>query len=118
MLVAPGENLVQRRDRLPARGIGGAVEQHLDLRVVTRGGVIGHPAAGLEVEVLQIVGRALAFRVLVQHLAAPAAFAATVNVGQIRKKQARAVEQGEQRAVAVGGQGIDSGFDVREILRE
>ena len=36
-LIAPGKSLVQWRQRLPSRGIGGAVEQHLHLGIVAPG---------------------------------------------------------------------------------
>ena len=36
-LVAPGEDLPERRQRLTPRGVRGAVEEHFDLRIVALG---------------------------------------------------------------------------------
>jgi hypothetical protein len=36
-LVAPGEDLTERRQRLTPRGVRGAVEEHFDLRIVPLG---------------------------------------------------------------------------------
>ena len=88
-LIAAGEDLVKRRQRLPPDRIGAAVEQHLDLGVVALGGVIGHPAAGLEMEILQIVARPLAAGLAVEHLVMHRLLAALMDVGKIGKKQPR-----------------------------
>src|SRR5215469_3916988 len=79
-LIASGKNLVQRDERLAADRIGGAIEQHLDLGVVALGGISRHPAAGLEVEILQVIGRALAACLLAQHLVQAALLAAAVDL--------------------------------------
>ena len=36
-LVAPGEDVMERRQRLTPRGVRGAVEEHFDLRIVALG---------------------------------------------------------------------------------
>src|SRR6202040_1279335 len=56
-LIAPGENLMQRRQCLSPGGIRGAMQQPLDLGVIAQRRITRHPAARLEVEVLQIVSR-------------------------------------------------------------
>ncbi len=59
-LVAAGHPFGDRLQRAAAHDVGGAGEQHLDLGVVERGGVVGEPAVALEVEVLPvIVGQAV-----------------------------------------------------------
>src|ERR1700681_2813160 len=67
-LIAPGENLMQRRQSLAAGGIRGSMQEHLDLRVVAPRRIPRHPAARLEVEILQIVARPLAAGFLAQNL--------------------------------------------------
>ncbi len=48
----------QLGQRHAAHGIGGALEQHLDLGVIALRGILCQPAAGLVMEILQIVIRA------------------------------------------------------------
>ena len=117
-LVASGESFRKRRQRLPPHGVGRSLEQHLDLRVVAVGGFLSQPAARLEMEILQVVVRAPAARLCVQHLVRRVALAALVDLGEVAEEQPRAVEQREQRAVMVRGKGIDPGLDVGEILLE
>ena len=86
-LIAPGENLVERHQRLPACRIGRSVEQHLDLRVITLRRGVGQPAARLEVEILQVVVGPLAARVRGQHLADLAALAPVMDLGRSSKNR-------------------------------
>jgi hypothetical protein len=83
---------MQRRERLPSRGICCPVEQHLDLCVVALRRVFGHPAAGLEVEILQIIARPLVASFGVQHFAYSSTLAATVDLGQILEEKSRTIE--------------------------
>ena len=54
-LVAARHPVGDRFQRTTAHDVGGAGEQHLDLGVVDRGGMLAEPAVALEVEVLAIV---------------------------------------------------------------
>src|SRR6266851_7869832 len=100
-LIAPGEQLVERHQRLPPGRIGRAFEQHLDLRVVTPRGLLRHPAAGLEMEILQVVNRTLAAAVLVQHFPPMAVLAAAVHLRQVLEEQARALDEDRPGAVVI-----------------
>src|ERR1700720_801061 len=73
-LIAPGENLLERRQCLSPRGIRGSMQEHLDLRIVALRRILRHPAARLEVEVLKIVTRPLAKCLLTADLPMLAAF--------------------------------------------
>ncbi len=115
-LITAGENLGKRRQHLAARRIGGAMQQHLDLSVVAAGGIACHPAAGLEMEVLEIIGGPLAAHGLAQHLTRIAILATAVNVGQILEEQARAGEEPRQRAVMVCRQRIDASLHIGKVL--
>jgi hypothetical protein len=46
---------VATHQKVPARRIGGPVEENLDLRVISARRIVRHPAARLEMEILQIV---------------------------------------------------------------
>ena len=115
-LIAPGEKLVQRRQRLPPDRVGRPVEQDLDLGVVTPGRILRQPAARLEMEILQIITGSLAAHVLAQHLSVLAALAAAVHLRQIGKEQPGTAEQIWQGAVVIRGQRVDAGFDIGEVL--
>ena len=117
-LIASGKGFEQRRQRLPPYRIGRAVEQHLDLRVVALCRILRHPAARLEMEILQIIVRPLAARFVVEDFVMRAALAALMDVGKIREEQPRAAHELEQRAVMIGGKRIDPGFDIGEVLHE
>jgi hypothetical protein len=54
-LIVPGEDLEKLRQHLAPHRIGGALKQHLNLRVVTVSRGVGHPAARLKMEILQVV---------------------------------------------------------------
>src|SRR5712692_8249269 len=82
-LIAPGEKLVQRRQRLSSGRIGRPIEQHLDLGIVSLRRILRHPAARLEVKIPKIVVRPLATRVLGQHLPVVAVLAAAVDFRQV-----------------------------------
>src|SRR5262249_36571557 len=58
-LIASGEDLMERQQRLTAGGVGGAVEQHFHLSVVAPRRFARHPATRLIVEILQIIIRTL-----------------------------------------------------------
>jgi hypothetical protein len=117
-LIAPGEDLMQRRQRLAAHRIGTALEQHLDLRVVAIGRILREPAAGLIVEVLQVVVRALARGRFGHHLAIALALAPAMDLRQVREEQPRAAQPREQRAVMVSGERIDPRLDIGEVPRQ
>ena len=92
-MVASGEDLTERRQRLTPRDVRGAVEEHFDLRIVPLGSFVCHPAARLEMEILQIVAGPLPARLLGQHFAVVAAFPAAVDGGKIFEEEPRAVEK-------------------------
>ncbi len=117
-LIAAGEHLVQRRQRLPPDRIGGALEQHLDLGVVALGRLVRHPAARLEVEILQIVVGPLAAGLRAQHFPPLALLAAAVDLRQVLEEQPRAREQARQRAVVIRRLRIDAGLDIGEVALE
>ena len=66
-------------------------------------------------EVLQVVAGPLAAGLLAQHLVVLAVLAAAMDLGEIQEEEARASQQRRHRAVVVGGQRIDAGFDVGEV---
>src|ERR1700730_11573439 len=111
-LVATGEDLMQRRQGLAPDRIGGAFEQHLDLGVVALGGVPRHPAAGLEMKILQIVVRPPAAQVRAAPLAIPALLAPALDGRKVGKKQSRMVEQDGPRAVVIRRQRIEASFHI------
>ena len=117
-LIASGECFVQRRQRLPSHGVGCAIEQHLDLRVIALSGIVRHPAAGLEVEILQIIARALAARFFAQHVVVGAALATAMHCREIFEEKSRAMNKGEQSAVMISGQGVNASLDIGEILQK
>ncbi len=117
-LVAAGEHLVQRHQRLSPYRIGRTVEQHLDLGVVAPRRFRRHPAARLEVEVLQVVARPPAERVPAHDLPGMTELAPTMDLGKIREEQAGAPDKLQRRAVMIRRQGIDAGFHIGEILPE
>jgi hypothetical protein len=86
-LIALGEDLMQGRQHLPPHGIGGPAEQHLNLGIVALGRVLRHPAAGLKVEVLEIVAGSFATGLLGEDLAVPAALAPAVDAWQILEEK-------------------------------
>src|SRR5262249_39821370 len=102
-LVAPGEDLVQWNERLATDRVGRAVEQHLDLDVVALRGVLGQPAARLEMKVLQIIGGPPAADIVGEHRAHLTRLAAAMNIGEIVEEQPRPVQELEQRAVVIRG---------------
>src|SRR5690606_33218734 len=55
-LILPAERARKLAERDAAHGVSGAAEQHFDLRVIELRTVLAEPAAGLVVEVLQIIG--------------------------------------------------------------
>ena len=84
-LVAPGKGFRQRRQRLPPHRVRRSLEQHLDLGVVAVGGVVGQPAARLEMEILQVVVGAAAARLGIEDFVSGVALAARVDVRQVAK---------------------------------
>src|SRR5262249_11151949 len=87
-LIASGEQLAERHQRLASGRIGRTLEQHLDLRVVPPRRVRRQPAAGLEMEILQIVVRPLAAGVLAQHLPVMAALPPAMHLREVLEDQA------------------------------
>jgi len=98
--------------------MGGALEQHLDLDVVALGGLARHPAARLEVKILQIVVGPFALRFRASHLVRAPAPAALMYGGQVLKEQARALNQRRQCAIVISRQRIDASLDIGEVLPE
>jgi hypothetical protein len=86
-LVSSGKNLVELRQGLPARCIGSPVEEHLDLRVTSTRRIVRHPAACLEMEILQIVAGPLPAPPLSQDFVVRAALAAPMDFGEILEKK-------------------------------
>ena len=117
-LITPGKYLVQRPQRLSPRSIRRSVKKYFDLRIVAPRRLERHPAAGLEMKILQIVTGPFAACFLALHLQVFAIFAAAVDAGQVREEHARSVEQPQQRTIMISGQGIDSGLDVGEVLQK
>src|SRR5271166_1747812 len=82
-LIASGEKLLQRGQRLSSGRIGGPLKEDLDLDIVSLRGVLCHPAARLKVEILQVIIGPLALRLRVQDLAIAAALAPMMNYRQV-----------------------------------
>ncbi len=104
-VIASGENFMELRQGLAPHRIGCAVEQDLDLGVIALSGLIRQPAAGLKVEILQIVARPRAAGVFVENLIVGPPFAASIDLGKILKEQPGAINQREQRPVGSAGRG-------------
>src|SRR3954463_7257601 len=94
-LISSGKNFRERRQALPSHGVGHALEEHLDLRVVAIGGFFGQPAAGLEVEILQVVVRTQAARFCIQNLVCTCPPPPRVDLGKIADESPRAVQYGK-----------------------
>ena len=106
------------RQGLPPRGIGCPVKENLDLRVISLRRIVHHPAARLEMEVLQIVAGPLPARPLAQNFAVRAALAAPMDFGEILEEKPRAVKQCQQRSVMIGGKRVNASLDIGEVLLE
>src|SRR5258708_14146248 len=92
-LVTTGKYLVERSQRLSSSSIGRSVKKHFDLHVVALRRFMRHPAARLEMKILQIVAGPFAACFLAQHLKVLAVFTTAVDAGQILEEHARSVEQ-------------------------
>src|SRR5215472_19260699 len=79
-LIASSKSLMELRQCLASNGVGRSVQKHLDLGVVSFSGIVGHPAARLKMEILQIVGAPLSPRFLVQDFVVCAALAALMDI--------------------------------------
>jgi hypothetical protein len=117
-LVPSGKNFMELRQRLPAGRVGSPVEEHLDLRVVSTRRIVRHPAACLEMEILQIVAGPLPAPPLSQDFVVRATLAALMDVGEILEKKPRAMEKCQQRSVMIGGKRVEAGLDISEVLLE
>jgi hypothetical protein len=93
-------------------------EWHWRLRVIAPGGLLRHPAARLEVKILQVIIGPLSLGRLVEHFAIIAARAPAMHLSKIGEEQARAVDQYGQRAVVVSRQRIDPRLHIGEVLAE
>jgi hypothetical protein len=85
-LVSSTEKFMALRQGLPACCIGCLVEEHLDLRVISTSRIVCHPAARLEMEILQIVARPLPGLSLRLDFIMRAALAASMDCGEIIKE--------------------------------
>ena len=92
-LVPSGKNFMELRQGLPACRIGSSIEEHLNLGVVPLRRFIRHPAARLEVEILEIITWSLPERVFVQDLTVTTAPSAPIDFRKILKKETRAFQQ-------------------------
>ena len=117
-LIASGKEVMELRQGLPPHRIGGAVEQDLDLGVIALSRLIRQPAAGLIVEILQIVARPGAARVFIENLAVGPPVAAAMDCRQIREEQSRTIDERQQLSIMIEGQGINAGHDIGEVLQE
>src|ERR1700687_60302 len=67
-LITSGNCFMELWQGLAPHRIGCSIEEDFNLRVISLGGIIRHPAARLEVEILQIGARALAARGVINNL--------------------------------------------------
>jgi len=109
---------MERRQRLAAHRVGAPLEQHLDLGVVAVRRILGQPATGLVVEVLQVVFRPLSRCRFGQHFAVGIALASSMDRRQILEEQARAPEARQQCPVMIAWKGIQPRLDVSEVLAQ
>ena len=93
-------------------------KKHLDLGVVSLSGIVCHPAARLEVEILEVVARSFSARLLVQHFVIRAAFAASMDLGEILEEQPGAINECEQRSIVIRRKRINARLDISEVLQE
>jgi hypothetical protein len=107
---------MERRQCLASHGIGSSVEEHFDLRVIALSGVIRHPAARLEMKILQTWSFAARFSS--QYFVVCPALATSMYLREILKEESRATNEGEQRSVMIGGEGVKTGFNIGEILQK
>ena len=106
----------QGHQGLAPHGIGAAAEQHLDLMVVEFRRLAAHPAAGLVVEVLQVVARVVAARRgVAKHLAGVAGMAPAFHVAQVAKVARCHGERLDRRPRQVVRQAVVSGLDVGQV---
>jgi hypothetical protein len=104
-----------------AHRVGGAGEEGLDLRVIKLGAVFGEPAAGLVVEVLQVIGRVAvrATRHLRAHFGAVPRQAAAVHFIGVALESLRGFQGLRQGGdIQVVRRGIEAGFDIGAVLHE
>src|SRR5688500_140440 len=101
-LITSGKNFMELRQGLPARGIGCPVEEDLDLRVISPRRIIGHPAARLEMKILQKVARPLPVRSVTQDFVVSVVLAAPMDLGEVLEKKAGAIKQSQQRSIMIG----------------
>jgi len=95
-LIASGEHSSQLRQCLTTNGIGSPIEEHLDLGVVPFRRLIRHPAARLEMEVLEIIVWSLPDSVFVQDLTVTPTLSAAMDFWKILKKEPGALQQRQQ----------------------
>jgi hypothetical protein len=63
--------------------VGSPVEEHLHLQIVTLGRVLRHPAAGLEMEILEVVVGSAPAGLFVDHLGVVTSLSTMVNARQV-----------------------------------
>src|SRR5215469_12688131 len=85
-LIATSKSFMELRQCLASNGVGRTIQKHLDLGVVSLSRIIGHPAARLKMEILQIVGGPLCTRFRAQDFVVCPALAASMDVGRSSKK--------------------------------
>src|SRR5262252_7035722 len=91
-LIASSESLMELRQCLASNGVGRTIQKHLDLGVVSLSRIIGHPAARLKMEILQIVGGPLCTRFRAQDFVVCPALAAS-GCWKIFEEEPRAIDQ-------------------------
>src|SRR3974390_3329053 len=91
-LIAFSKSLMELRQCLASNGVGRTVQKHLDLGVVSFSGIVGHPAARLKMEILQIVGGPLSTRFTAQDFVVCPALAASMDVWKIFEEVSRAMD--------------------------
>src|SRR5215470_10951810 len=91
-LITSSKSLMELRQCLASNGVGRSVQKHLDLGVVSFSGIVGQPAARLKMEILQIVGRPLSLRFLVQDFVVCPVLATPMNFWKVFEEEPRALD--------------------------
>src|SRR5262245_3323785 len=86
-LVPTSKDFTELGQCLPADRIGCPVKKNFDLGVIPLSRIVRHPAARLEMKILQIIARPLSARFLGQNFGSCAAVAASMNFRQVLEEK-------------------------------
>jgi hypothetical protein len=117
-LIPASKDFAELRQNLPADRVRCAVKEYFDLGIISLGGILRHPAARLEMKILQIIARSFSARFLSQDLRFSVTLPASVNIGEVLEEKPRPVKERRQRPIMIERQRVKPGLDIGEILQE